>query len=729
MILNTPTPIYSLYDKGMRMKKSKILLVLIIALAAFGFYYFELGQYLSLEYLKNSKDDLIANYEANKLQFSLAYFAVYVLVTAVSLPGAAILTLGGGAIFGFTNGLILVSFASSIGASLAFLVSRYLLRDSIQNKYKNQLAKINAGIEKEGAFYLFTLRLIPVFPFFLINLLMGISKMKVGVFYLVSQIGMLAGTAVYVNAGSQLANIDSLAGIASPEILGAFALLGIFPLVAKKIIDILKARKVYKGYKKPSSFDYNLVAIGAGAGGLVTTYIGAAVKARVALIEKHKMGGDCLNTGCVPSKAILKSAKIMKQAAKAKDYGIETGTPKANFSEVMGRVHDVIAKIEPHDSVERYESLGVECIQASAKVLSPWEVEVNGKTITAKNIVIATGGRPLVPPFTGLDEIKEDMLTSDNLWELKEQPKKFVVLGAGPIGSEMAQSFARLGSEVHLVDMAPRVLPREDEDASAEVQKSFEKDGIHLHLGHSIKSFKKENGTNILVCEFEGKEVNIEFDKCLCALGRKANSTGFGLEDIGVELNPNGTIATNERLQTNFPNIYAVGDVAGPYQFTHTAAHMAWYASVNALFFNRFKVDYRVIPWATFTDPEVARVGLSEAEAKEKEIAVEVTKYGIDDLDRAIADGSDSGFVKVLTPPGSDKILGVTIVGNHAGDILAEFVLAMKYNLGLNKILGTIHLYPSLAEANKYAAGVWKQKNKPEKILAYLKKFHAFRRS
>lgn len=653
---------------------------------------------------------------------------IYILATALSLPGATILTLAGGAVFGLGLGLLIVSFSSSIGATCAFLASRYILRDSIEAKYKKQFDKINEGVQRDGAFYLFSLRLIPVVPFFIINLLMGLTKMKAFTFYWVSQLGMLAGTAVYVNAGEKIAEINSLKDIVSFDVLISFVLLGIFPLIAKKIVSIVQARKVYKNFKKPKSFDYNIVAIGAGAGGLITSYIAAAVKAKVALIEKHKMGGDCLNTGCVPSKAIIRSGKIRKLAKDAATYGLKPAELDFDFPDVMNRVHKIIGAIEPHDSVERYEGLGVNCFTGEAKILSPWEVEVNGKVLSAKNIVIATGGSPLVPQFTGIDEVRSDILTSENLWDIKVLPKKLVVLGAGPIGSEMAQAFSRLGSEVTIVDMADRLLAREDEDASEIVKEAFIKDGVQLKLNSKISSFHKKDSTNYLVVETADGKQEIPFDKCICALGRKANTKGFGAEELGIELNDNGTIKTNEKLQTNFPNIYAVGDVAGPYQFTHTASHMAWYASVNALFFNRFKVDYSVVPWATFVDPEVARVGLSEAEAKEKDIAYEVYKYDLEDSDRAIADSANKGFVKVLLAPGKDKILGATIVASNASDLIAEFTLAMKHGLGLNKIMGTMHLYPSMMEANKSVAGVWKNATKPEWIMPYLQKFHTWRR-
>ncbi|NOR49476.1 MAG: SidA/IucD/PvdA family monooxygenase, partial [Desulfuromonadales bacterium] len=591
-----------------------------------------------------------------------------------------------------------------------------------------KLKAINEGVEREGSFYLFTLRLVPLFPFFVINLLMGLTPMRAAAYYWVSQLGMLPGTAVYVNAGTQLGQIESAAGILSPGILISFVLLGIFPLIAKRITDMLKRRKAFAGWNKPQKFDYNLVAVGAGSGGLVSAYIAAAVKAKVALIEKDKMGGDCLNTGCVPSKALIRSAKMVSYARRAEEFGFRSGKVEYDFAEVMERVQSIIKKIEPHDSVQRYTELGVECHTGAATITSPWTVEVNGRTLTTRSIIIATGARPFVPPIKGLDQV--DYLTSDNLWQLRENPGRLIVLGGGPVGSEMTQAMARLGAEVTQIEMAPRIMSREDPEVSSYVQKQFEAEGIKVLTGHTAKEVIQEDGQNILLCDTDGETVRIPFDQILLAVGRRANVTGFGLEALGVEIAEQGTVAVDPLLRTNFPNIFAVGDVAGPYQFTHTAAHMAWYASVNALFggFKSFKVDYRVIPWATFTDPEVARVGLSEDEAKDQKIAYEVTRYGLDDLDRAIADSEDHGWVKVLTKPGSDKLLGVTIVGSHAGDLLAEYVLAMKHGLGLNKILGTIHTYPTMSEANKAAAGEWKKAHAPEKLLTWVERFHTWRR-
>ncbi len=707
---------------------SRSLVVLVVVLLIAAFFVFDLGQYLTLDYLKSQRQSFLDFYAQNRFATLAIYFAIYVAVAALSLPGAAVMTLAGGAVFGLATGLLLISFASTIGATLAFMISRFVLRDTVQNRFREKLKAINAGVEKEGDFYLFTLRLIPLFPFFVINLVMGLTPMKTWRFYLVSQIGMLPGTAVFVNAGSQLGALESLSGILSPGLILSFALLGIFPLLAKKLVSFIKSRKVLKQYSKPKSFDYNLVVIGGGSAGLVSAYIAAAVKAKVLLIEKHKMGGDCLNTGCVPSKALIRSAKMLHYAKRAEDFGFKTTTVEFEFSEVMERVQHVIQQIEPHDSVERYTGLGVEVIQSEAKIISPYEVEVEGKIVTAKNIVIATGARPAVPPIPGLEET--GYLTSDTVWNLRERPRRLVVLGGGPIGCELAQSFQRLGSEVFLIQRGAQLLPREDAEVAEMVETRFREEGMHVLTGHAAQRFEISNGQHVLICEHKGTEVRIEFDQLLLALGRKANVQGFGLEDLNVKIAPQGTVEADEFLRTNYPNIYVCGDVTGPYQFTHTAAHQAWYVAVNALFspFKSFRVDYSVIPWATFTDPEVARVGLNELEAKEKNIAYEVSTYGIDDLDRAIADSEAHGLVKVLTIPGKDKILGVTIVGNHAGDLIAEFVMAMKHGLGLNKILGTIHIYPTMAESNKYVAGVWKRQHKPEALLRWVERFHTWRR-
>ena len=713
----------------MNLKRGLLLVIIVILIAAF--FVFDIGQYLTLESLKAHQQDLAEYIESNWLQAFIVYFVIYVTATALSLPGAIILTLGAGALFGLGFGLLLASFASTIGATLAFLVSRFLLRDWVKATFSERIKAIDKGVEKDGPFYLLSLRLVPICPFVVINLVMGVTSIKTVTYYLVSQVGMLIGTAVYVNAGTQLAEIEAVSDIASKELILSFVLLGIFPIIAKLILNFIKQKRVYKGWQKPKKFDRNMVVIGAGSAGLVTAYIAAAVKASVTLVEKHKMGGDCLNTGCVPSKSLLHASKLAHIHKVSANAGVNYPAPEVDFKAVMDQVHSVIKTIEPHDSIERYESLGVKVVTGSATIVSPWQVDIQTadgvQSLTTKNIVIATGASAFVPPIPGLQDI--NYLTADNLWDLTEQPKRLVVLGGGPIGSELSQAFGRLGTQVTQVEMLPQLLTKEDPDAAQYLYDQLIKDGVDVRLNTTATAIEKTAEGQFIVLEKDGKQEKLPFDEILIAVGRMANLKGFGLEKLGIETNR--VVVTNEMLQTKYPNILAAGDVAGPYQFTHTASHQAWYAAVNALFrpFKTFKVDYRVIPWATFTEPEIATVGLNEQAATEQNVEYEVTRYDIGGLDRALADGHASGFVKVLTPPGKDKILGATIVGAHAGELIAEFVLAMKYKLGMNKLLGTIHIYPTMAEANKYAAGNWKKAHTPEKLLAFVERFHRWRRS
>ena len=719
------------------MRPRQILLLLLLALALGGLVALDVGSFLSFEQLKTSQEGFAQLNAEQPVMVAAVFFLLYVAATALSFPSAIILTLAGGAVFGFWPGLLLVSFASTLGATLAFLASRFVWRGAVEARFGQRLADLQAGVDRDGAFYLFTLRLIPVVPFVLINLLMGLTRMKTWTFCWVSQLGMLAATAVYVNAGTQLGQLDSVQGILSPALWGSFVLLGLFPLLARRGVAILHQRKVYARWAsvRPRAFDRNLIVIGGGAAGLVSAYIGAAVKAKVTLVEAHKMGGDCLNYGCVPSKALIKSAKVAHQMRHAGRYGLSDVVPTFSFKAVMQRVRQVIEAIAPHDSLERYTALGVEVLQGHGKLVNPWTVEValnDGRVqrLTARSIVIAAGARPIVPDLPGLQEV--GYLTSDTMWDalaqLDEIPRRIVVLGGGPMGCELSQSLARLGAQVTQIEMGERLMAREDEDVSKFVREALAADGVQVLTGHQALRCERMGAEKTMVLAHQGQHLGLAFDVLICAVGRQARLQGYGLEHIGVPTHR--TVDTNEYLQTLYPNIYAAGDVAGPWQFTHTAAHQAWYAAVNALFgdFKLFKVDRRVIPSATFVDPEVARVGLNEQEALAQGIAHEVTRHALDDLDRALVDSEARGWVKVLTVPGKDRILGVTIVGTHAADVLAEYVLAMKHGLGLNKILGTIHTYPTWSEANKQTAGVWKLAHAPLRLLAWVEKFHTWRR-
>lgn len=709
-----------------QMKKALILAV--IAGLILIYFVFDLGQYLDLDYFARQQEKVFAYRDTFPIRSAVIFFIMYILVTGLSLPGAAIATLIGGAVFGLLWATVLVSFASVIGASCAFLISRHILRDTIQNRYGDRLQTINRGIEKDGAVYLFTLRMVPLFPFFVINLVMGLTPMRLATYFIVSQIGMLPGTVVYVNAGTQLAKIDSVASILSPTLIASFALLGIFPILAKLIINSVKTRKSLGKFSRPKKFDYNTVVIGAGSAGLVAAYLAAAVKAKVALVEKGKMGGDCLNTGCVPSKAVIRTAKFLSHVKRSGEFGVHAANAQFEFNNVMDRVRGIIDVIGHHDSVERYTGLGVDCFAGHAYIESPYCVDVDGKKLTTRSIVVASGAEPAVPALPGMGEL--EYYTSDTIWEIDRLPKRLLVLGGGPIGCELSQAFARLGSQVIQVQRLDRIMPREDAEFSEMVLERFRTEGIDVRLQHDAKRFAVEDGSTILICEHAGQEIRIEFDVLLVATGRRARIKGFGLEELGIGLTGLGTIEVNEYLETNLPNVYAIGDAAGPYQFTHFGSYQATVAASNALLrpFFRRRVDYSVIPWATFTEPEVARVGLNEQEARQKNIDYEVTIYDFKDLSRAIADSEAKGQIKVLTPPGKDRILGVTIAGEHAGDLIAEFVLAMQNGLGLGKILGTIHIYPTLAESARFAAGNWKRKQISDRTMRILRGFNNWRR-
>jgi dihydrolipoamide dehydrogenase len=707
---------------GLPVKMNKrITLFLLIVIAVIAFYGGGGKEYLSFSFIQIKLSQIQGSFESDPLKFSFGFFVVYVLITALSFPGAAVLTLLAGAIFGPWVGVLIVSFASTFGSICAFLVSRFLLRDLIKTRFRRQFSTIDKNIEKDGAIYLATLRLVPIFPFFVVNLVMGLTAIKPWTFVWISQLGMLPGTAVYIYAGRELSQLTSLQGIMSPEVISVFFLLGTLPLLGKFIVRQVKRNQLYHGHHKPNHFDYNLVTIGAGSAGLVTSYIAAAVKSKVALIEKHKMGGDCLNTGCVPSKALIKSSKIIHLQKRSQSLGIKKIDVEFNFGEIMERIQRVIKEIEPHDSTRRYEELGVECILGEAKIISPWVVQVGHKTLITKNIVIATGAKPAIPKIKGIELAK--FVTSDTLWQIRELPKRFVIMGGGPIGCEMAQAFSRLGSEVILIEASDRLLAKEDPEVSQLIASVFKEEGVKVLTSHQVMAFNDQGDKKTIICEYNQKEIVIPYDLVLIAVGRKPNTEGFGLRELGIKFTDRGTVDVNEYQQSNYPNIFACGDVAGPYQLTHMAAHQAWYCAVNGLSPLKFKIDYSAVPWCTYTDPEVATVGETATSAREKGLQYDVTEYQISELDRAITESEKQGFVRIITVKGKDKILGATIVSSQASSMILEFVSAMKFKKGLNSILSTIHVYPSFGEANKYAAGTWKKSQTSEKTLAYLEKY------
>ncbi|SHF01894.1 Pyruvate/2-oxoglutarate dehydrogenase complex, dihydrolipoamide dehydrogenase (E3) component [Modicisalibacter ilicicola DSM 19980] len=714
------------------MNRKRLIVLAVVAIAIILFFASGANDALTLDNIKHQQARFQSWFAADPGLVAGGFFTLYVAMAAFSLPGAALLTLLAGALFGLGWGMLIVSFASTIGATLAFLIARLVAQRPLEKRFSRQLASINRGIEREGAFYLFTLRLVPIFPFFIINLVMGLTRMRPWTFYWVSQLGMLPGTLVYVNAGRELGELESLGGILSPGLIASFVLIGIFPLLARWLVEFAKRRRVARRFSRPQGFDYDIVVIGAGSAGLVASYIAAALKSRVALIERERMGGDCLNTGCVPSKALIRASRIAQTVREGKRFGIDADEPRIDFTRVMEHVHRAIDDVAPHDSRERYESLGVEVIAGEAWLQTPWEVRVDDRVLTTRHVIIASGARPRVPELPGLDSI--DVLTSDNLWQLDALPGRLLILGGGPIGCELGQAFARLGSRVTIVQHATQLLPREDADIAEVLVQQMREEGIDVRLGTTASGIEPgpSHGDDgkVLVVERDGLTERLVFDRLLVAVGREANVAGLGLEALGIDTNARGTLNVDGTLRSLYPNIWACGDVAGPYQLTHASAHQAWHATVNALFggIKRFTVDYRNLPAVTFTQPEVARVGLNERDARAQGVAFETTRYDFSELDRAIAEGETVGFIKVLTVPGKDRILGASIIGDHAGELLAEFTLAMTQGIGLNKLLGTIHPYPTFSEAAKGSAGAWKNAHKPERVLGWLERYFAWRR-
>lgn len=485
-------------------------------------------------------------------------------------------------------------------------------------------------------------------------------------------------------------------------------------------------------WKKPKRFDRNLIVIGAGSAGLVSAYIAALAKAEVSLVEAHAMGGDCLNTGCVPSKALLHCARLAHSANDGARYGVNVSDVSVDFPAVMRQVRLAIQMIEPHDSVERFTGLGVDCIKGYARFVDPWTVDIaraDGKTqrLSAKSFILATGAAPVIPELPGIEH--SGYLTSETLWDAMAKratvPSRMIILGGGPIGCELAQAFQRLGAQVTIVEMAERLLLKEDEQAALLIAQTLWEEKVTLLTGHRAVRF--ENGRNLVVQGPDG-ERTLEYDELVIAVGRKPRVAGFGLEELGLV--KDGRLKTDDKLRTDMPHILCAGDVAGNQQLTHGASHEAWYATVNALArpFKSYRADYRVLPRITYTDPEVASVGLTEAEAKAAGIAFDVTRYDLDDLDRAIAEGKLRGFVKILTAKGSDQIVGATIVGAHAGDMLTEITFAMKHKMGLRKIMQVVHPYPTWSEANKYAAGQYGLARQPAALQKWAERWFRWQR-
>lgn len=686
----------------------KVGLLVLIIICVIMFYHLDGNQYLNFENLKSHHQELFTFYQQNPLRFTLIYFFLYVGLVALSFPGATVLSLAGGYIFGFIKGLLIINWASTIGASIAFLIARFFFKDYLQRKFHYTFQKINQGMDREGNQYLLTLRLIPVFPFFLINILMGLTNISLLRFFIVSLIGMLPGTAVYVWAGTSLQNINSVSDIFTAKLITIFFLVGLIPILQSRILIYLKQKKHYSQFKTPKNYDYNLIVIGGGAAGLVNAYIATNLKAKVLLVEEDKMGGECLNYGCVPSKALISLSKTKKYS-------------KANFYDLKNEIAKIIESIAPHDSVDRYKEMGVECVKGKASLISPFEVQINGTKYTGRKIIIATGAKPIYPNIKGLDVNK--VFDYESIWKIENLPEKLVIIGGGAIGCELALAFSNLGTKVTIIEQN-EVLGTEDRDVASLVMKGLIGNNIDICEKSDLLTINHDKCSITFRNKNEVSEV--PFDVLLIACGKIGNTDSISTT-LNLDLDSKKFILVNEYLETlKYRNIYACGDVNGLKQLTNAAAHQAWYTSVNALFGNwkKFSIEHDYIPHAVFVEPEIARVGVNELEALRNNLEYDLYHFDSSDLDRNLIERKKLGIIKVLTIKNTDQILGVTIVGEAASEIIAEYVLAMKYKLGLNKVLATSHIYPSFSEQNKYVAGVWKKRSVPGVILKVLKKYH-----
>jgi pyruvate/2-oxoglutarate dehydrogenase complex dihydrolipoamide dehydrogenase (E3) component/uncharacterized membrane protein YdjX (TVP38/TMEM64 family) len=700
--------------------------------------------------------------------------AVYILACVLFIPGS-LLTLGAGFVFGIVVGTITVSIASTLGATAAFLLGRTLARPWIEARvaHRPKFRALDEAVRRQGFKIVLLTRLSPIFPFNLLNYTFGLTRVSLRDYILASWIGMLPGTVMYVYLGTTLKTLADLAAGNVPTSVGQQVLFGA-GLVATVAVTVLITRLARKALQEaippptrqteplahgdlamPNTVQvlpddvhnqtlvanvhprdwvnpqpqsrYNLVVIGAGTGGLVCAAGAAGLGARVALVEKHLLGGDCLNVGCVPSKALLRAARAYADVRDAAGFGV-TVPPgaKVDFPAVMERMRRLRAGISPNDSAARFHSLGVDVFLGAAHFTGPDAVEVNGQTLRFARAVIATGGRPIQPPIPGLAEA--GFQTNETIFSLMELPRRLAVIGAGPIGCELVQAFARFGSQTFLVGKQPQILPREDPDAAQLVETALQHDGVQLLLGHDLRRVERSGGERVLCLESPHGPKEIRVDDILVAVGRVPNVDGLNLEAAGVAHDSRIGVQVDDRLRTTSPRIYAVGDVCSRYQFTHAADAMARLAIQNALFFGGARLSALTIPWCTYTDPEIAHVGLYERQAQEQGIAVQTLTQPLDGVDRALLDGETAGFVRVHLRRGTDKILGATIVARHAGDMISELTLAMTGGLGLRTPARTIHPYPTQAEAIKKVADAYNRTRLTPFVKRMLDKWMAWTR-
>ncbi len=665
-----------------------------------------------------------------------AVAAAYAVLTVAMIPGSA-LTIGSGLIFGFWKGFAVVTVGANLGALGAFLLARTLFRERAEALARGQktFRAVDSAIAREGFRIVLLLRLSPVFPFTVLNVLLGVTGISAASYVLANLIGMLPGTLMFVylgTLGEAAAGTQSL-GQTVLRIVGLAATVVVTVVITRIARRALKAASLDGGANpgvapeaapvgagaktipgdaydqallasvKPTAHvnpipqdRYNLVVIGAGTAGLVTAAGGAGLGAKVALIEKHMFGGDCLNVGCVPSKGIIRAGRAAAAVREAGAFGIRlAGEPRIDFAATMERMRRLRAGIAPHDSVKRFSELGIDVYLGEGRFTGPDEIEVGGNKLRFQAAVIATGARATFPRIPGIEEVEP--LTNENVFTLTELPRSLILLGAGAIGCEMAQTFRRLGSEVTIVIRGNRIMTREDPDAALIVQRKFEQEGIRVLTGSAIKRAEKRGGKKVIVIERDGSEESVEADQILIGMGRAPNVEGLGLSAAGIAYGTEG-VTVDANMRTTNPRVFAAGDICSRLKFTHAADAQARIVLRNALFFGRARATDLVIPWCTYTDPEIAHVGCYEKEARDRGLAVTTFTVPLEDVDRAILDGETEGFGRIHLKSGTDRILGATVVASHAGDMIGELTMAIQNGLGAGKLASVIHPYPTQGE-------------------------------
>ncbi|MBA3536096.1 MAG: FAD-dependent oxidoreductase [Tatlockia sp.] len=704
--------------------RSWLPLILLLGLLIL-FFSLRLDKYLTFTSLRENRATLISWTKEHFFMAALLYMSCYTLAVAASVPGAVFLTLAGGFLFGVVFGTVFVIVSATLGATALFFAVRTSFGDWLAKSALSWLGRMREGFQQNAFSYLLMLRLVPLFPFWVVNIVPALLGVDAKTFIITTFFGILPGSIVYVMVGNGLSHVFEANQTPNLGIIFDIkVLLPLLALAALSFIPILYKRvnpKEQKKNPKTNQIKCDLSIIGAGAGGLSVAAVAAQLGLKVVLLESGKMGGDCLNYGCVPSKSLLAAGKIAYQLRHAAQFGISSKGLEIDFKKVMQQVHAVIKVLAKNDSVERFESLGVQVIKAVARFSGVNTLVAQDRVIEARRIVIATGSSPFKPPIPGLEDTP--YLTNETIFNLTEQPKHLIVIGGGPIGCELAQAFSMLGSKITLIE-GFNLLPKDDVDCVAILRAQLKAMGIIIHEQAKVLGVEPHAHGGIKVSINQaGEKLAIRGSHLLIATGRRANVENLDLEKAGIVYSNKG-IEVNSRLQTSNRRVYALGDVVGPYQFTHMATYQAGIVLRNIAFKIPAKVDYRAIPWVTYTLPEIAHVGLLAEEAL-KHADIQFTEWSFLENDRAQTEHSLEGKIKIISDK-KGRVLGVTIVGAHAGELILPWVIAIREKRTLRSFTDAVSPYPTLSEISKRVAGeFYKSKlfsNKTRWLVGLLKK-------